>query len=60
MSDSPILRIGPATTSDGVTQLARGDRQGNTVMTAAHGDYNEPCSRGSVYYVSVPIAQALS
>jgi len=42
-------RTGPIAALDGSVNPARSDKQGNGVVTAGHGAYNEAVSRGKVF-----------
>ena len=42
-------KTGPGTFQDGAEHVARSDKQGASVSTAAHGAYNEAVSRGKVF-----------
>jgi len=42
-------RTGPIASSDGAVNPARSDKQGSSVITHAHGEYNEATSRDNVF-----------
>lgn len=46
------IKTGPVASSDGAVNPARMDRQGASVMTAAHGEYNEAVVRDNVFMAS--------
>ena len=45
------LVVGPQTVADGSVINARGDKQGNMVVTQGHGKYHEAVLRGNVFDV---------
>ena len=42
-------RTGPSSSQDGAVNSARSDQQGASVVSQAHGKYNEAVSRGNAY-----------
>jgi len=53
--------VGPLVKTDGVAYSLRGDKQGATVVTDAHGKYHEAGSRGKIFMLdsdSVTLAAA--
>lgn len=54
------IKVGPIAQADGTTPIARGGRNGETIVGDAHGRYYEAASRGKVYVGGNQAATAFS